>query len=209
MPSPEISPPEHPMDTTAHVRRHFQEAIALKQRMSESMAPAIAAAGEALAAAFARGGKVLACGNGGSAADCQHFAAELVGRFERERPGLPAIALTTDTSALTAIGNDYAFDALFAKQVEALGRPGDLLVALSTSGNSRNVIAAMKAAKARGMSVVALTGRDGGAMAALLGAADYHLNVAHERTMRVQEVHILALHCLCDIVDNILHGEPK
>jgi D-sedoheptulose 7-phosphate isomerase len=194
------------MDHLAHVRSHFQDAIALKQRMSDTLAPAIARAGEALAAALARGSKVLACGNGGSAADCQHFAAELVGRFERERPGLAAIALTVDTSALTAIANDYSFDMVFAKQVEALGREGDCLLALSTSGNSRNVIEAMKAARARGMTVVALTGRDGGAMAAMLGAQDHHLNVAHPRTMRVQEVHILALHCLCDTIDNILHG---
>ncbi|MBZ0248667.1 MAG: SIS domain-containing protein, partial [Burkholderiales bacterium] len=151
--------------------------------------------------------KVLACGNGGSAADCQHFAAELVGRFERERPGLPAVALTVDTSALTAIANDYSYDEVFSKQVEALGREGDALLALSTSGNSRNVIAAMKAARARGMAVVALTGRDGGEMARLLGPGDHHLNVAHPRTMRIQEVHILALHCLCDTIDNVLHGE--
>jgi len=195
------------MDHTAHVRRHFQDAIELKTRMSETLAPAIARAGEALAAALARGNKVLACGNGGSAADCQHFAAELVGRFERERPGLPAVALTVDTSALTAIANDYSYDEVFAKQVEALGREGDVLLALSTSGNSRNVIAAMKAARARGMAVVALTGRDGGEMARLLGAGDHHLNVAHPRTMRIQEVHILALHCLCDTIDNVLHGE--
>ncbi|HQY45722.1 MAG TPA: phosphoheptose isomerase [Usitatibacteraceae bacterium] len=195
------------MDHTAHVRRHFQDAIELKTRMSETLAPAIARAGEALAAALARGNKVLACGNGGSAADCQHFAAELVGRFERERPGLPAVALTVDTSALTAIANDYSYDEVFAKQVEALGREGDVLLALSTSGNSRNVIAAMKAARARGMAVVALTGRDGGEMARLLGPGDHHLNVAHPRTMRIQEVHILALHCLCDTIDNVLHGE--
>ncbi len=195
------------MDHTAHVRRHFQDAIELKTRMSETLAPAIARAGEALAAALARGHKVLACGNGGSAADCQHFAAELVGRFERERPGLPAVALTVDTSALTAIANDYSYDEVFSKQVEALGREGDALLALSTSGNSRNVIAAMKAARARGMSVVALTGRDGGEMARLLGPGDHHLNVAHPRTMRIQEVHILALHCLCDTIDNVLHGE--
>ncbi|HQW38078.1 MAG TPA: phosphoheptose isomerase [Usitatibacteraceae bacterium] len=195
------------MDHTAHVRRHFQDAIELKTRMSETLAPAIARAGEALAAALARGNKVLACGNGGSAADCQHFAAELVGRFERERPGLPAVALTVDSSALTAIANDYSYDQVFSKQVEALGREGDVLLALSTSGNSRNVIAAMKAARARGMAVVALTGRDGGEMARLLGAGDHHLNVAHPRTMRIQEVHILALHCLCDTIDNVLHGE--
>ena len=195
------------MDHVAHVRNHFQDAIALKQRMSETLAPAIAGAGEALAAALARGNKALACGNGGSAADCQHFAAELVGRFERERPGLPAIALTVDTSALTAIANDYGYDAVFSRQVEALGREGDVLLALSTSGNSRNVIEAMKAARSRGMAVIALTGRDGGAMAKMLGPGDHHLNVAHPRTMRIQEVHILALHCLCDIVDNVLHGE--
>ncbi len=196
------------MDHIAHVRSHFQDAIALKQRMSETLAPAIARAGEALAAALGRGAKVLACGNGGSAGDCQHFAAELVGRFERERPGLAAIALTVDSSALTAIANDYSYDVVFAKQVEALGREGDFLLALSTSGNSRNVIEAMKAAKARGMTIVALTGRDGGAMAAMLGPGDHHLNVAHPRTMRIQEVHILALHCLCDTIDNVLHGAP-
>jgi len=195
------------MDHVARVRSHFQDAIALKQRMSETMAPAIARAGEALAEALRRGHKVLACGNGGSAADCQHFAAELVGRFERERPGLPAIALTVDTSALTAIANDYSYDAVFAKQVEALGREGDYLLALSTSGNSKSVIEAMKAAKSRGMAIVALTGRDGGRMAAMAGAGDHHLNVAHASTARIQEVHILALHCLCDTIDNVIHGE--
>ena len=155
MPTPENNVETAPMDHIANVRSHFQDAITLKQRMSESMAPAIAGAGQALAAALRAGNKVLACGNGGSAADCQHFAAELVGRFERERPGLPAIALTVDTSALTAIANDYSYEAVFSKQVEALGREGDMLLALSTSGNSPNVIAAMKAAKARGMAVVA------------------------------------------------------
>jgi D-sedoheptulose 7-phosphate isomerase len=194
------------MNPTEQVRAHFAESIALKQRMSETLAPAIAAAAEALAAALAAGHKVLACGNGGSAADCQHFAAELVGRFERERPGLPAIALTVDTSALTAIGNDYSFDVVFSRQLGALGAKGDVLVALSTSGNSRNVIEAMKAARAKGMSVIALTGHDGGAMGKLLGAGDHHLNVAHTRTARIQEVHILALHALCDLTDTILHG---
>jgi D-sedoheptulose 7-phosphate isomerase len=209
MPTPENNADIDTMDHIAHVRSHFQDAIALKQRMSETMAPAIARAGEALAAALRAGNKVLACGNGGSAADCQHFAAELVGRFERERPGLPAIALTVDSSALTAIANDYSFAAVFSKQVQALGRKGDMLLALSTSGNSPNVIEAVKAAKALGMTVVALTGRDGGAMAKMLGPEDHHLNVAHPRTMRIQEVHILALHCLCDTIDNVLHGEAK
>ncbi|HRE14063.1 MAG TPA: SIS domain-containing protein, partial [Usitatibacteraceae bacterium] len=135
------------------------------------------------------------------------FTAELTGRFEVERPGLPAIALTVDTSALTAIANDYDFDRVFSRQVEALGRPGDVLVAISTSGNSRNVLAAMAAARERGMAVIALTCRDGGKMAAALGTGDHHLNVPHTRTARIQEVHILALHCLCDLVDRTLHGE--
>jgi len=201
--------PNEPMDLAAHVRSHFEDAIALKQRMSVAMAPALARAGESLARALGSGHKALACGNGGSAADCQHFAAEMVGRFERERPGLPAIALTVDSSALTAIGNDYDFDHVFSRQVEALGAPGDVLVAISTSGNSRNVLEAMKAAKAKGLAVIALTGRDGGAMGRMLGPEDHHLNVAHPRTMRIQEVHILALHCLCDVVDHVLHGAPR
>lgn len=189
------------------IRQHFLESIAVKERALASLVPAIAGAAAAMTGTLRQGGRVLACGNGGSAADCQHFAAELVGRFERERPGLPAVALTVDTSALTAIANDYSYDEVFSKQVEALGREGDALLALSTSGNSRNVIAAMKAARARGMAVVALTGRDGGEMARLLGPGDHHLNVSHPRTMRIQEVHILALHCLCDTIDNVLHGE--
>jgi len=209
MPTPEVSQSTPAMDPVAHVRSHFQDAIALKQRMSETLAPAIAQAGAALAEAFRRGNKVLACGNGGSAADCQHFAAEMVGRFERERPSLPAIALTVDSSALTAIGNDYGFDHVFSRQVLGLGSPGDILVAISTSGNSKNVIEAMKAAKSKGLAIIALTGRDGGAMAKMLGPEDHHLNVAHPRTMRIQEVHILALHCLCDVVDQVLHGEKK
>ena len=152
---------------------------------------------------------MLACGNGGSAADSQHFAAEIVGRFERERPGMPAIALTVDTSALTAIANDYDFDRVFSKQVEALGAPGDVLLGISTSGNSKNVVEAIKAAHAKEMVVIALTGRDGGAMAKLLRAGDHHLNVAHPRTMRVQEIHLLAIHSLCEVVDIVIHGESK
>lgn len=195
------------MDLTARVRAHFEDAIELKRRIAGTLAPEVARAGESLAAALKSGGKALACGNGGSAADAQHFAAELVGRFERERPGLPAVALSTDTSALTAIANDYAYEAVFAKQVEALGRAGDVLVAISTSGSSPNVVAAVKAARAKGLAVIALTGRDGGKMAAMLGPGDIHLNVPHARTMRIQEVHILVLHCLCDAVDNQLFGE--
>lgn len=197
------------MDLTAHLRSHFEEGVELRRRMAETMPQQIARAGEALAAALEAGRKALACGNGGSAADCQHFAAELVGRFERERPGLPAVALTVDSSALTAIANDYDFDRVFAKQVEALGQAGDVLLAISTSGNSRNVIEAVKVAQARGLVVIALTGRDGGAMAKMLRPADFHLNVAHPRTMRVQEIHLLAIHCLCEVVDNVLYGEKK
>lgn len=197
------------MDLVEHLRSHFEEGIELRRRMAETLPAQIAAAGEALASALKSGRKALACGNGGSAADSQHFAAELVGRFERERPGLPGIALTVDSSALTAIANDYDFDRVFSKQVEALGNPGDVLLAISTSGNSKNVIEAMKAAQARGLVVIALTGRDGGAMGRMVRANDFHLNVAHARTMRVQEVHLLAIHCLCEVVDNVLFGEKQ
>lgn len=197
------------MDLVSHLRQHFEEGIELRSRMAKTLPAQIARAGEALAAALKSGHKVLACGNGGSAADSQHFAAELVGRFERERPGLPAIALTTDTSALTAIANDYDFDRVFSKQVEALGNPGDFLLAISTSGNSKNVVEAMKVAQARGLPVMALTGRDGGGMGKMVGPRDFHLNVAHPRTMRVQEIHLLVIHCLCEVVDNVIFGEKK
>lgn len=197
------------MDLVAHLKQHFVEGIELRTRMAETMPAQVARAGEALAAALKAGHKALACGNGGSAADSQHFAAELVGRFERERPGLPAIALTTDTSALTAIANDYDFDRVFSKQVEALGSAGDVLLAISTSGNSRNVIEAVKAAQARNLVVIALTGRDGGAMGKMVRHQDFHLNVAHPRTMRVQEIHLLVIHCLCEVVDNVIFGDKK
>ena len=197
------------MDHVANLKSHFTEGIELRTRMADVLPAQIARAGEALALALKSGRKVLACGNGGSAADSQHFAAELVGRFERERPGLPGIALTTDTSALTAIANDYDYDRVFSKQVEALGNEGDFLLAISTSGNSKNVIEAMKAAQARKLQVIALTGRDGGAMGRLCGPRDFHLNVAHQRTMRVQEVHLLVVHCLCEVVDNVIFGEKK
>jgi len=193
------------MDHVAHLRTHFEDGIELRRRMAETLAPEVAKAGLALAAAIGRGNKVLACGNGGSAADSQHFAAEMVGRFERERPGMPAIALTTDTSNLTAIGNDYGYEHVFSKSVEALGREGDVLLAISTSGNSPNVVRAIEAAHAKKMTVLALTGKDGGRMGRMLRAGDFHLNVAHPRTMRVQEIHLLVVHCLCEVVDNELH----
>lgn len=197
------------MDHAAHLKEHFEDGIELRRRMAETMPAQIARAGEALAAALQAGRKALACGNGGSAADCQHFAAELVGRFERERRGLPAVALTVDTSTLTAIANDYDFDRVFSKQVEALGNAGDFLLAISTSGNSRNVVQAARAAQGRGLRVIALTGRDGGELAKLLGNDDFLLNVEHQRTMRVQEIHLLAIHCLCEVVDNVIFGELK
>jgi D-sedoheptulose 7-phosphate isomerase len=197
------------MNLATHIRGHFDEAIELKRRVAEALAPEIARAGEALAHALRADHKVLACGNGGSAADSQHFAAEIVGRFERERPGMPAIALTTDTSTITAIANDYSYDVVFAKQVESLRRPRDFLLGISTSGNSKSVVEAIKSAHSRKMRVIALTGRDGGAMAKMLGTDDFHLNVAHARTMRIQEVHLLVIHCLCEVVDNVIFGENK
>lgn len=191
------------------VAAHFEESAKLKLSASQSLAAPIVRAGILLADALKSGGKVLACGNGGSAADSQHFAAELLNRFERERAPLAAIALTTDTSTLTSIANDYAYEQVFSKQVRALGRPGDVLLAISTSGNSSNVIAAMQVAHDAGMRVIALTGNGGGKMATLLGAEDVHLCVPHKVTARIQEVHLLVLHCLCDAIDFRLFGEKR
>jgi D-sedoheptulose 7-phosphate isomerase len=185
---------------------HFNESAELKIKASAVLAEPIAQAAELMFAALSHGNKILACGNGGSAADCQHFAAELVGRFERERLSLPAIALTTDTSILTAIGNDYGYREIFSKQVQAFGQSGDILLAISTSGNSANVIAAIEAAQDREMRVVALTGGDGGEIAKLLTEIDVHICVPHDRTARIQEVHLLAIHCLCDGIDVALFG---
>ena len=156
-----------------------------------------------------REGKILACGNGGSAADAQHFSAEMLGRFERGRMGLPAIALTTDSSTLTAIGNDYDYSEVFSKQVAALGRQGDVLLAITTSGNSNNVLAAAQVAQERGMHVVALTGRGGGRLGELCRADDVHICVPHDTTTRIQETHILAIHCLCDAIDCTLLGDEE
>ncbi|GMU71639.1 MAG: phosphoheptose isomerase [Burkholderiales bacterium] len=195
------------MDPAERVRAHFTASAELKLAAAEPMAPLIARAAELMTGALLADGRILACGNGGSAADAQHFAAELVGRFERERPGLPAIALTTDTSLLTAVANDYAFEQVFAKQVRALGRRGDVLLAFSTSGNSPNVIEAIAAAHEHEMHVVALTGKGGGRIGELLGADDVHLCVPHSRTARIQEVHLLTLHCLCDAIDQALLGD--
>ncbi len=197
------------MDPVERIRAHFAESARLKQDAASVLAPAIARAAATLADCLLADGKILACGNGGSASDAQHFAAEMVGRFERERPELPAISLATDTSILTAVANDYAFDQIFAKQVRALGTKGDVLIAISTSGNSANVIAAIEAARDREMRVVALTGKGGGRIGAMLEEGDVHLCVPHDRTARIQEVHLLSIHCLCDAVDNALLGEER
>ncbi len=194
------------MDLIARVNGHFIESIATKQSAMEALAPGVALGAEVMVACLMNEGKILACGNGGSAADAQHFAAEMVGRFEKERPGLAAISLATDTSALTAIGNDYDFDLIFSKQVRALGQQGDVLLAISTSGNSANVIEAIAAAHERGMRVIAFTGKDGGKIGEILSADDVHLNVPATRTARIQEVHLLLIHAMCDAIDYMLLG---
>ena len=189
---------------TQRVAEHFNESIQTKQQAAQVLAQPTARAAELLFNTLANDGKFLICGNGGSAADAQHFAAEMTGRFEKERMELAAIALTTDTSALTAIGNDYGFDHIFSKQVRALGRTGDVRVGISTSGNAGNVIEAIKAAHENGMKVIALTGRDGGKIAHLLKEGDVLLNVPYPRTARIQEVHILLIHAMCDCIDTML-----
>jgi D-sedoheptulose 7-phosphate isomerase len=191
---------------TQRILAHFQESADLKLKSGAALAQPISDAVELMFGALSNGNKILACGNGGSAADCQHFAAELVGRFERERFPLPAMALTTDTSIMTAVGNDYSFKDIFTKQVQAFGQAGDVLLAISTSGNSANVLAAVEAALEREMRIVALTGKDGGALAKLLTDADVHINVPHARTARIQEVHLVTIHCICDGIDVALFG---
>jgi len=194
------------MDAETRVKANFAESIAVKEAAAAALPERIAEAGLLMGQALQAEGKILSCGNGGSAGDAQHFSSELLNRFERERPGLPAIALTTDSSTLTSIANDYAYDEIFAKQVRALGRAGDVLLAISTSGNSDNVNRAIAAAHDRQMVVVALSGKDGGPMANLLSAEDIEIRVPAERTARIQEVHLVAIHCLCDLIDEHLFG---
>ena len=186
---------------SARISAQFSESAQLKLEAARVLAEPIARGARLLAETLKSGGKVLACGNGGSAADAQHFAAERINRFEVERAPLAAVALTTDSSTLTSIANDYAYEQVFSKQVRGIGRRGDALLAISTSGNSRNVIEAMHAAHEMGVRVIALTGNGGGKMAALLAQGDVHICVPHQRTARIQEVHLLALHCLCDGID--------
>ncbi|CAG0930826.1 MAG: Phosphoheptose isomerase [Rhodocyclaceae bacterium] len=195
------------MNLPARISRQFEDSANTKLAAAEALAAPVAQAVETMTSCLLAGGKVMACGNGGSAADAQHFAAELLNRFEKERPPLAAVALTTDSSTLTSIANDYAFEQVFAKQVRALAQPHDVLLAISTSGNSPNVAEAIRAAHEREARVVALTGKGGGAIGALLADTDVHICVPSDRTARIQEVHLLVLHCLCDGIDCMLLGE--
>ena len=194
------------MDSIKRIAQHFEASAQLKLSTAHVLAPAIADAARLMVNCLLDDGKILVCGNGGSAADAQHFSAELLNRFEMERPGLACVALTTDSSTLTSIANDYAFEQIFSKQVRALGRKGDVLLAISTSGNSPNIIDAIHAAHERNVHVVALTGRDGGKIGQLMTEHDVHICVGSDITARIQEVHLLTLHCLCDAIDCSLLG---
>jgi len=191
------------------IKQHFQGNIKTKQQAMEAITDSIVYAGEIMAHALLSDRKILSCGNGGSAADAQHFSSELLNRFERERPSLPAVALTTDSSTLTSIANDYDYDEVYAKQIKALGQPNDVLLAISTSGNSSNISKAIHAAHQRELQIVALTGRNGGEIASLLNTQDIEIRVPAERTMRIQETHLLIIHCICDLIDHKLFGEAK
>jgi D-sedoheptulose 7-phosphate isomerase len=193
------------MNSEDRVRQHFADSIETK-RQSSDLAPLVSRAAQVITRSLLENGKVLSCGNGGSAGDAQHFSAEMLNRFEMERPGLPAMALTTDSSTLTSIANDYTFADIFSKQVRALGQPNDVLLAISTSGNSENVTRACVAAHERGMKIIALTGRDGGDIAGILGKDDIELRVPAQNTARIQEVHLVFIHCLCDLIDRELLG---
>ncbi len=197
------------MDPVTRVREHFAESIATKQNSVDVISESIAAAGELMSRSLLDDGKILSCGNGGSAGDAQHFSSELLNRFEMERPGLPGLALTTDSSTLTSISNDYAYEEIFSKQVRALGKPEDVLLGISTSGNSENVCRAITAAHERGMKVVALSGRDGGRMAGMFEEGDVEIRVPATRTARIQEVHLVIIHALCDLIDTTLLGDSN
>lgn len=195
------------MDPVQRVIDNFNESIQLKMEASEQLAPLIAAAAELMTNCLLNEGKILSCGNGGSAADAQHFSSEMLNRFEMERPGLPAIALTTDSSTLTSIANDYQFADIFSKQIRALGQPGDVLLGISTSGDSHNVVHAIDAAHDRDMRVVVLSGREGGQMADLIQEADVEIRVPSWSTARIQEVHLMIIHSICDLIDRRLLGQ--
>lgn len=197
------------MDMQHRIRQLFTDSIETKTRAMDVLGPSIQQASQLMVSSLLSERKILTCGNGGSAGDAQHFSSELLNRFERERPSLPAIALTTDSSTITSIANDYSYDEVFSKQIRALGQPGDVLLAISTSGNSGNVLQAIQAAHDRDMLVVALTGRDGGGMASLLLPEDVEIRVPARSTARIQEVHLLAIHCLCDLIDRQLFGSEE
>lgn len=194
------------MDMLEVVNQHFSESIQTKITAADQLGPAITKAAELMSQALINNKKILCCGNGGSAGDSQHFSSELLNRYERERPSLPAIALTTDTSTLTSIANDYSYNEVFSKQIRALGQEGDILLAISTSGNSANVLEAIKAAHARGMHVVALSGKNGGQMANLYKPGDVEIRIPADKTARIQECHLVVIHCLCDLIDMTLFG---
>ncbi len=195
------------MDLLNRIRHNFNESVQVKLTALEEIAPAIARASQVITRCLLEEHKILSCGNGGSAADAQHFSSEMLNRFEVERPALPAIALTTDSSTLTSIANDYRFADIFAKQIRALGQAGDVLLLITTSGNSANILSAIEAAHDREMTVIALTGRDGGMTAGLLSEEDVEIRVPGGSTARIQEVHILVIHCLCDLIDGQLLGQ--
>lgn len=191
------------------VKQNFTENVQTMIAASEQISGAIEQAGMVMVEALLSGKKILSCGNGGSAGDAQHFSSELLNRFETERPSLPAIALTTDSSTLTSIANDYSYEEVFSKQIRALGNAGDVLLAISTSGNSKNVIKAIEAAVSRDMRIIALTGKDGGDIAGLLGEHDVEVRVPSSRTARIQEVHLMTIHCLCEIIDTTLFSQGE
>ncbi|MFQ5469767.1 MAG: phosphoheptose isomerase [Gammaproteobacteria bacterium] len=197
------------MNTVGRIKRIFNESVELKLQSVETLAPVIVQAAEVIIAALLNEKKVMACGNGGSAADAQHFASELLNRFEMERPGLPALTLTADASTLTSIANDYQFSDVFSKQIRALGQTGDILVAISTSGTSANIVSALHAAHEREMRVISLSGKDGGELAKLMREGDVEIRVPAYSTARIQEVHILVIHCLCDLIDHQLLGQES
>lgn len=192
------------MDLIKRINQNFQDSISTKQIAADMLGEPIARAAHAMTQCLLNGGKILSCGNGGSAGDAQHFSSEMLNRFEMERPGLPAIALTTDSSTITSIANDYSYDQIFSKQVTALGQNGDMLLAISTSGNSANVNKAVQAAHERDMLVVGLSGKQGGELGVMLTPSDIEIRVPSDSTARIQEVHLLVIHCICDLIDHQL-----
>jgi len=194
------------MNLADRIRTHFTQSIETKIAAADALPETIAQAGEIFVQSLLNDRKILSCGNGGSAADAQHFSSELINRFETERPALPAIALTTDSSAITSIANDYEYNEIFSKQIRALGQPGDTLLAISTSGNSANILKAIEAAHDRQVNIVALTGKEGGKIAGMLGENDIEIRVPANNTARIQETHLLIIHCICDLIDQRLFG---